>query len=65
MIDEITKKMIEQLMLELQEKQKIIDGMRKEISGLHGYIAELESHQEDDDEKPQYLSLNDPVKSRL
>lgn len=66
MSPELIQKMIDALLNELQEKQKLIDGMKREITILHAHIAELESGDDQEDEdKPVYHSLNDPLKNKL
>lgn len=65
MNEELTAKMVEQLIVELQEKNKLIDGMRREINMLHAHIQSLESEEQEDEDKPQYFSLNDPLKGKM
>lgn len=61
----IQQKMCEQLLKELEEKQKIIDELKKEIRMLHAHIADMENNAEEDEDKPQYFSLNDPIRKKF
>lgn len=61
---ELNDRMVEALLFELKEKQKLIDDMRREINMLHAHIQDLEGDQEEE-QQVQYYSLNDPLKGKM